>query len=266
MASFDDLLAQARAAAFTGWDFSWLDARTSLTKDLPWSYGAEVTKQAGGAATMLDMGTGGGELLAGIRRRPARTVATESWPPNVGVAAHRLRPLGIPVVHCDSAPENMSAEAAAARSDRPGLLPFADSAFDLVINKHESFRADEVARVLAPGGTFLTQQVDNHSYDNLYRLLGLELPPEPDTWLPLAVSQLKAAGLTILATAAGQASRQFHHVGAVIYYLKIIDWAVPEYSLEAFLPRLREAWQTASEWPWTLTERRFLAVARQPGG
>jgi SAM-dependent methyltransferase len=265
MVCFEDLLAEAQAAPFSGWDLSWLDAR-SCTQDLPWSYAAEVASRAGAATTMLDMGTGGGELLATIRPHPERTVATESWPPNVPVAAGRLRPLGIPVVHCDGAPENMSAGAAAASPGQPGLLPFAGGAFDLVINKHESFRGDEVARVLAPGGTFITQQVDYHNDDDLYRLLGLEPPPEPQTWLPLATSQLTAAGLTILATAAGQSIRHFDHVGAVIYYLKIVGWAVPEYSPDTFLPRLREASQTTSAWPWPLTERRFLVAAAKPGG
>jgi hypothetical protein len=36
MATFDELVAEATAAPFTGWDFSWLDAR-STTEDLPWS-------------------------------------------------------------------------------------------------------------------------------------------------------------------------------------------------------------------------------------
>ena len=265
MVTFDELVAEAQAAPFTGWDFSWLDARTSLTQDLPWSYTAEVRRRAAAATSLLDLGTGGGELLASIRPRPARTVATESWAPNVSVAASRLRPLGISVVRCDSAPENMSPEAAAASPGRPGLLPFGDGAFDLVINKHESFRGDEVARVLAPGGTFVTQQVDYHSYDDLYQLLGLDLPPQPDTWLPLAASQLTAAGLTIVTTAAGQARRHFDHIGAVIYYLKIVDWAVPEYSLDALLPRLREAWPAADRWPWPMHEPRFLVVAVKPG-
>jgi len=148
---------------------------------------------------------------------------------------------------------------------RAGLLPFGDGVFDLVINKHESFRGDEVARVLAPGGTFVTQQVDYHSYDELYQLLGLDLPPQPDTWLPLAASQLTAAGLTIVTTAAGRQRRHFDHVGAVIYYLKIVDWAVPEYSLDALLPRLREAWPAADRWPWPMHEPRFLVVAVKPG-
>ena len=264
MTSFDELVAEAKAAPFTGWDFGWLDARTSLAQGLPWSYPAEVASRAGAAAAMLDMGTGGGELLATVRPRPDRTVATESWPPNVAVADGRLRPLGIPVIHCDGAADNMSAEAAAARPDRHGLLPFTGGAFDLVINKHESFRGDEVARVLAPGGAFVTQQVDYHNDDDLHQILGLEPPPQPDTWLPLAASQLTAAGLTIVTTAAGHARRYFDHVGAVIYYLKIVGWAVPGYSLDEFLPRLREAWQTTAAWPWLITERRFLVVAAMP--
>jgi SAM-dependent methyltransferase len=265
MASFDELVAEALAAPFTGWDFSWLDARTSLTQDLPWSYTAEVRSRAGAAAAMLDMGTGGGERLASIRQRPDRTVATESWAPNVGVADARLRPLGIPVVHCDGAPANMSAEAATAHPGRPGLLPFADGTFDLVINKHESFRGDEVARVLAPGGVFVTQQVDYHNSDELYQLLGLEPPPQPETWLPLAASQLTDGGLLIVTTAAGQAHRYFDHVGAVIYYLKIVSWAIADYRLDEFLPRLREAWRTTGAWPWLMRERRFLVVAAKPG-
>ena len=124
MVSFDELIAEARAAPFSGWDFSWLDARCRV-EELPWSYSAEVTARARTAVTMLDMGTGGGELLAGIRRRPAHTIATECWPPNVAIAAGRLRPLGIGVVHCDAAPENMSEEAASARPGQawPAAFP-----------------------------------------------------------------------------------------------------------------------------------------------
>jgi SAM-dependent methyltransferase len=260
MVTFDELVAEAVAAPFTGWDFSWLDAR-STTEDLPWNYNAEVATYSAAARTMVDMGTGGGEVLAGISPRPARTIATESWPPNVLVAANRLRPLGIPVVGCDGAPDNMSEEGASSAPGRAGRLPFADDAFDLVINKHESFRGDEVSRVLAPGGTFLTQQVDYHSDDALFEVLGLDPPDAPQTWLPLAAAQLTAAGLTVARTAAGQSTRYFEHVGAVVYYLKVVGWAVPEYSLEAFLPVLRAAWQRPGAWPLPVTGRRFMVVA-----
>jgi SAM-dependent methyltransferase len=262
MATFDELVAEAVAAPFTGWDFSWLDARSTV-EDLPWNYAAEVAACSAAARTMADMGTGGGEVLAGISQRPARTVATESWPPNVQVAANRLRPLGIPVLHCDAAPENMSEEGASPDPGRAGRLPIADGAFDLVINRHESFRGDEVCRVLAPGGTFLTQQVDHHSDDALFRVLGLDPPDAPQTWLPLAASQLTAAGLTVTRAAVGQETRRFAHIGAVVYYLKVVGWAIPQYSLEAFLPALRAAWQRPAMWPLPVTARRFLIVARK---
>lgn len=38
-------------------------------------------------------------------------------------------------------------------------LPFKDSSFDVVANRHESFDVGEVYRVLRPGGYFVTQQV-----------------------------------------------------------------------------------------------------------
>ncbi len=262
MVTFEELIAEATAAPFTGWDCSWLDAR-STTEDLPWSYAGEVARYAATARTMVDVGTGGGEVLAGITPRPAHTIATESWPPNVPVAVRRLRPLGIPVIHSDGAPENMSEAGASAEPGRPGRLPFADGAFDLVINRHESFRGDEVYRVLAPGGTFLTQQVDYHSDDALFGVLGLDPPDAPQTWLPLAEGQLTAAGLRIASTAAAQSTRYFEHVGAVVYYLKIVGWAVPAYSLEAFLPALRAAWQRPGTWPLPVTGRRFIVLARK---
>ena len=97
--------------------------------------------------------------------------------------------------------------------------------------------------MLAPGGTFITQQVDYHSDDDLYRLLGLEPPRTPASWLSLATGQLTSAGLSVSAATVGQAMRYFDHVGAIVYYLAIVGWAIPEYSLEAFLPRLREIWK-----------------------
>jgi hypothetical protein len=262
MTSFDELVAEAAAAPFTGWDFSWLDARSSTTA-LPWSYDAEVAALSAHATTLLDLGTGGGEWLSRLNPRPARTVATECWPPNVGVAADTLRPLGVPVVQCDGAPDNMSA--AAVRPGQAGLLPFRERAFDLVVSRHEAFRADEVNRVLTKRGTFVTQQVDYHSDDDLHELLGLDPPETAASWLPLATRQLTSAGLVVRTAIAGESIMRFDHIGAVVYYLKVLGWAVPQYRLDAFLPRLREAWQAADAWPLSVCQRRFLVVATKPG-
>jgi SAM-dependent methyltransferase len=254
MATFEELAAEAQAAPFTGWDFSWLDARTTIER-LPWRYQAEVGRYAAHAGALLDMGTGGGERLSRITPRPARTVATEAWPPNVPVAARRLRPAGIAVVQDEGAANN------AAEDPSRGRLPFRDGAFPLITNRHEAFLAAEVSRILAPGGTFLTQQVDTRSADDLYRLLGLPVPDQDDSWLPLARRQLRAAGLTVTKAVVGDEVYRYHDVAGIIYYLRVVSWAVPEYRLDRFAGRLRELHETPGAWPVTVRMRYFLIVA-----
>ena len=97
------------------------------------------------------MGTGGGErfsrLCDGYR---GTAVATEGWPPNVPVAAARLAPMGVQVVHAS------------------GLrLPLADGSIDLVLNRHEELDPADVARVLRPGGRVLTQQIGRNHWREL---------------------------------------------------------------------------------------------------
>jgi SAM-dependent methyltransferase len=208
---------------------------------------------------MLDMGTGGGELLSEISPRPRHTVATEAWPPNVPVAAARLGPLGIPVVWDEGALDNTEA----VDEDR-GRMPFRAGAFELIVNRLEAFRATEVSRVLSPGGTFITQQVDFHSDDALYELLGLEAPQRPESWLPFARQQVSDAGLQVEHAARGEERTQFHDVAGVIYYLRLVIWAIPEFTLETCLVPLRAAHEDPGRWPVTVRQRRFLLVATKP--
>jgi SAM-dependent methyltransferase len=259
VATFEQLAAEAQDARFSGWDFSWLAAR-GAHEPLPWDYRSEVARRAAGASALLDMGTGGGEILSGLVSRPPRTVATEAWPPNVLVAARRLRPLGVQVVQDEGAADNFAEDAGR------GRLPFRDGAFPLVANRHESFLAVEVSRVLAPGGTFITQQVDMHNDDDLYRLLGLQVPEQPDSWLPLAQRQLREAGLTVQVAAAGEERQRFHDIAGIIYYLRVVPWAVPEYTLDRCAGRLRELHETPDAWPVSHRQRRFLIVAAKPPG
>lgn len=255
MGGFDELVAEALAAPFDGWDFSWLGPAPA-TRRLPWNYRQEVARRSALTDTLLDMGTGGGEWLSRLSPRPLRTVATEAWPPNVAVAASRLRPLGVAVVHDEGAPDNIAPDGA----DR-GRLPFRDGAFGLIASRHEAFRAAEVARVLAPGGTFITQQVDFHSYDDLYPIVGLDVPERPESWLPLAVRQLREAGLTVQAAVRAAERHELRDIGALVYYLRAVSWAIPEFSLEACGPALRAAHQTPGIWPVPFRQRHFLLIA-----
>jgi SAM-dependent methyltransferase len=256
MRDLDALLAEAETHPVEGWDFSWLGDR-AVSHPPPWDFEALVERRAADAPDLLDLGTGGGEWLAALSRRPARTVATEAWPPNVEVARRRLRPLGVEVVAVETAPDNC---------DQPlGLevpaLPFGAGSFSLVVSRHESYLAAEVARVLRPGGLFLTQQMGGDSSG--YRAaLGLE-PIEQRTFeVELAREQLESAGLRVLSAEAGTGATTFADAGAFAYWLRAIPWLVEGFSIAAFrteLAALEE--RLRAEVPLTIEEPAFLIEA-----
>ena len=221
------LLAEAAAHPVSGWDFAWLGDRISTS--LPWSFEEVVVRHARRSPDLLDLGTGGGEWLAALPHRPPRTVATESWPPNVDVAGARLRPLGVSVVRDERAPDNVDQRP----GDERGRLPFPAESFALVCSRHSSFVAAEVARVLVGGGVFLTQQVGG-GYEDFYEALGLAQPPAPTRrWdLRLAEEQLADAGLRVVDAAEGREETRFADVGAFAWYLRAIPWTVEGFSIE----------------------------------
>jgi len=206
---------------FTGWDFSHVHGR--LTEDtLSWDYEKMVRELLPEADTLLDMGTGGGELLASLSPLPRDTWATEGYAPNIPVARERLEPLGVNVVPVES-------------DDR---LPFDDQAFTHVINKHESYDADEVWRILKPGGTFLTQQVGGSNDNDINRALNAPLMKYTEWDLAHAVEALEEAGFTIIDRREQHYLSYFHDSGALLYYLKAIPWQVEDFSVERYYDKL----------------------------
>lgn len=238
MVSLTDLLDEAKSHPVTGWNFGWLGQRLS-TRPLEWSFEAIVSEHSRHAPNLLDMSTGGGEWLAALGHRPRQTVATEGWQPNVLVADARLRPLGVSVVWSEDAPDNVDQRA----NDLRGRLPFRDGSFALITNRHASFRAAEVSRVLSEGGAFLTQQVGS-DYRDVYDALGLPGPEPVPLWdSSLAVEQISAAGLRIVEAREGMVVTEFADVGAFAWYLKAVPWTVPTFTIEAnraALERLHE--------------------------
>ncbi|MGZ4358124.1 MAG: class I SAM-dependent methyltransferase [Gaiellaceae bacterium] len=229
--SFNELLREADEHPIVGWDFSWLGDRLS-SQPLPWDYAAMLLRHARNSPDLLDLGTGG-EFLASLEFRPPRTVATEAWPPNVETAGRRLRPLGITVVAVEPAPDNDQQTT----EGTPVPLPFPDESFALIASRHTSYVPSEVARVLTPGGVFLTQQMGS-DYGEFYD--ALDLPgPRSKTWNPaLAVAQLEQVGLTICNSAEAADATTFADVGALAWFLRAIPWAVKGFSIEEHRPQL----------------------------
>jgi pimeloyl-ACP methyl ester carboxylesterase len=75
-AGYDELVAAAMAAPVEGWDFSWLAGRAEGS-DPSWSYRDLARVYIARTDELLDVDTGGGELLASLAPLPQYTWATE---------------------------------------------------------------------------------------------------------------------------------------------------------------------------------------------
>jgi SAM-dependent methyltransferase len=201
---------------FAGWDFSHLAGRM-VEEQPPWSYADRAGQLMRRADSVLDLGTGGGERLLALREQwPTRVAATEGYPPNLALATARLSPFGV--------------EVKGAESDESTSLPFVGASFDLVISRHSSFNAAEVARVLTPGGTFFTQQVHGRSGEDLQAHFGAA-PQWPYATPGYFDAKLAAAGLTITEQQEWTGKFTFADVGAIVYYLMAIPWYVPAFTV-----------------------------------
>ncbi|MEU9417140.1 methyltransferase domain-containing protein [Streptomyces sp. NPDC051000] len=250
--TFDHLVAEAESVSVDGWDFSWLDGRA--TEQRPsWGYQKLLGERLSRVSSVLDVQTGGGEVLAGAGALPPLTVATESWPPNVAKATRLLHPRGAVVV---------------ADSDEPPL-PFGDEAFELVSSRHPvTVWWDEIARVLTPGGTYFSQQVGPAS---VFELVEYFLGPQPQEVRRArhpddAVAGARAAGLEIVDLRSERLRTEFNDIGAVIYFLRKVIWMVPGFTVGHHRDRLRELHERIErEGPFVAHTARFLVEARKTG-
>ncbi len=201
---------------FTGWDFSYLHGRMTEGRE-HWSYLDRAAELMRRSSSVIDMATGGGEKLLSLREYwPAKVIATEDYLQSFELATRRLSPLGVRVVR---APVSAT-----------GPMPFGDGEFDLVLNRQAALNPSEVARVLAEGGTFLTQQVHGLWAWDLQDTFDAK-PQMPDVSAAMYVPMLEAAGLTMVNVEEWEGRLAFSDVGAIVYYLKAVPWLVPGFTV-----------------------------------
>lgn len=248
--SFDEMVAEAQAVPIEGWDFSWLEGRA--TEERPsWRYSRMVAERYATASVVLDVQSGGGEMLGQLPHFPPVLVATEGWAPNLVVAARRLRPRGACVV--------------AAHDDR-AALPFRSDTFDLVTSRHPVVTCwDEIARVLRPGGSFLSQQVGPRSVGELTHYL---MGPQPISWArdpALARTAAETAGLVVTDLRHERLRTEFHDIGAVVFFLRLVVWIVPGFTVDRYRDRLGALHRHIQETgPFVAHATRFLIEADKP--
>jgi SAM-dependent methyltransferase len=253
MGSFADLVAEAMSAPINGWDFSWLEGRATEERTW-WGYRQLAAQEVAAATTVLDIQTGGGELLAEILRdaaeQPAVVVVTESWPPNLVRARHNLEPFGAWVTEVSDDAE----------------LPFDDDIFDLVLSRHPvDARWDEVARVLKPGGVYLAQHVGAGSNRELIEFLMGPRAVSGRRSPERAVTEAQAAGLWVLDLRSTTLRVEFFDVGAIVYFLRLVVWTVPDFSVERYRERLLAIHRHIErEGSFVTYAKRFLIEAVKP--
>lgn len=232
-----------------GWNFDAF-GDTMTADQPPWSFEDLAREALQSARSVLDLGTGGGEVLLGIADAlPDDTVATEGWPPNLPVARDALAPHGIQVVEYD--PEG-----------RDPRLPFAEDRFDVVLDRHEAYVASEIARVLRPGGRFVTQQVDGRDFEQSQVLFGGE-----NAYAHVTLDQFRAdaetAGLEVVEALDWKGTQRFADVATLVSYLRMVPWEVPDdFTVDAYAEPLLRLHHSGTD--LAFTQRRFALVCRRP--
>jgi SAM-dependent methyltransferase len=251
--TFEELLDEAAAVPVEGWDFSWFHGRATERRP-SWGYSGLLAQRVAAAEAALDLQTGGGEVLSGAltaaSHRPPVLAATESWPPNLAIARRNLGPLGVEVA--DVADE--------------ADLPFPDGSFDLVVSRHPVLnRWDEIARVLAPGGTYLSQQVGAGTVGELARAMTGPREPNPERTPGRTARAAEAAGLTVLDLRSEALRVEFLDVASVVVFLRKVIWTVPGFTVDRYREQLRQVHERIlADGCFVAHSQRFLIEVHKP--
>lgn len=244
-----EYLLSEEAHAFKGWDFSYLKGRWE-GENLPWDYSQIVKKYLKEDDLLLDMGTGGGELLSTFNHKENLTSVTEAYEPNIKLCLETLSPKGItvyPIKQDDI------------------LLNVPSNFYDIVINHHESFNPREVNRVLKSGGLFITQQVGAYNNKALATFFDKNHVDQfPDMTMEKSVDKLKNSGFEVLFSQEHYPKTKFFDLGAVVFFAKIISWEFLGFSVEKSVDKLDELNEVLKRDGYIeSTEHRYMIVAQK---
>jgi len=251
---FESAVKEAADASFQGWDFSYIEKYGGYIEEpRAWSYDKIVRDYLAGTTIVLDMGTGGGELLASLQPLPPKTYATEAYDPNVPLAKATLEPLGVTVVEVEEGQQEAFP------------LPFDDERFELIINRHEAFDSKEVFRILKPGGFFITQQVGRRDSENLRMIFRSIESDENFAWdLSTCQTFLKNAGLSIVDAKEHIGYSRLYDIRTLIYLMKVLPWEFPDFDITHHNSQLLNVYIKIMETGYfDATSHRFYVIAQK---
>ncbi len=240
-----------KVGSVIGWDFSEIDKRTKVIGK-KWRYIDVVKKYVDKEAVLLDIGTGGGEVLLRIARFVKKAYGIDNSKSMIKTARENLVKSGLSNV------EFRLADA--------GELPFPSNYFDVVICRHAPFYASEVFRVLKPGGIFITQQVMENDKENIKQIFGRgqAFGVKPGTLMEKCAQELVFQGFEILKKDEYNATEYYADMQDVIFLLRNTP-IIPDFDIDKdqeFLERIEREYKTKDG--IRTNSSRFLIVCRKP--
>jgi SAM-dependent methyltransferase len=190
-------------------------------------------------------------MVGRLPELPSLAVATEEYGPSVAVAAPVLRRRGVHLV--------MTSQTIAA-------LPFRSGSFEIVISRHPvAVWWEEIARVLRPGGAYFAQHVGPHSLRDLAEMFVDPWPVESARDPAVETLAAENAGLVVTDVRVERTRVAFFDVGAVVYFLRLVPWIVPDFEVDRYRDELlRLHVQIEQDGMFETTSSRTLIDAFKP--
>lgn len=231
-----------------GWDFSHIDQRWE-EETLPFDYKKTVLSYLEDHKLLLDMGTGGGELLLSLNHPYEKSCATEGYPPNLDYCIDHLAPKGITVKGIK----------------KDGKIPFENNMFDIIINRHSYYDIHEVKRVLKDDGIFITQQIGSLNNQELSRVFipGFELANK-NNYLDKQKTLFNSNGFSVLESMECFPKIKFFDLGALCFFCKSIVWEFPDFSVDKYYDKLLKLHEVCMKDGFIeSSEHRFMLVCQK---
>ena len=199
---------EEKLAHIEGWNFSHIHGRYEEENDLPWNYENIVKQYLKDDYDLLDYDTGGGEFLLSLNHPFENTFATEGYPPNVQLCKEKFNTLNIHFKECHN----------------PSHIPFENESFDIIINRHGDFDAQEIYRLLKKDGLFITEQVGEDNDRDLVKMVLLDVEkPFPHMNLKEQSKIFQETGFQILDKGEAYRPIVFYDIGAFVWFAHIIE-------------------------------------------
>lgn len=231
-----------------GWDFSQIKFSSEGPRI---NYCKVVESYLDKSQKLLDIGTGGGEKFLKFALKVKEAIGIDANPKMIETARENLRKSGLPNVKfkiCDSE-----------------KLKFRDQEFDVVIDRQAPFNAKEVARVLKPGGVFITQQVSEGDKSNFKEIFqrGQSYGIKPGTLKNRYLRELQKAGMEIIEEKTANTIEYYRSTDDVIFLLANTP-IIPDFDFEREHDKLKQIEERfTTEKGIKTNAERFLIVAKK---